>query len=304
MKFEPLYIAFCCDNNYVPYLLTAINSICKTNLKHKIVFCIFSSELREENIIKIKNLIDNAPLYNKECLFFNINNEDTKGILLDNLDSRITIATCYRFFVPYYLRESCKKVLYLDVDLCVCNDIEELFKIDLEGNVIGAVNEIVPYCRRLDINNYFNAGVLLIDVDKWNKENLTDKCLSELKRVAYPLADQDVLNIILKNCRFILEEKFNYKYNLDSLKNSNYMPPKDVCIIHFLSESKPWCLWTQDFDVVKEIYNKYLIEDSSILRPKTNTQIRKTIKNAYIAGKYKMCMFWILKYLRMKILKR
>ena len=54
----------------------------------------------------------------------------------------------------------------------------------------------------------------------------------------------------------------------------------------------------------KEIYNKYLIEDSSILRPKTNTQIRKTIKNAYIAGKYKMCMFWILKYLRMKILKR
>ena len=301
MEFIPKYIAFCCDNNYVPYLLTAINSVCKNNEKHRIIFCIFSSDLEQENIIKIKNLLANTPPYNKECLFFNIQMEELNGVLLDNLDKRITIATCYRFFVPYYLKGVCKKVLYLDVDLCVCNDIEELFYIDLKDNIIAAVKEVIPYCKRLDIHNYFNAGVLLIDVEKWNEKNLTDRCINELRQIAYPMADQDVLNIILKEHKYILDEKFNYKYNLDSLKNSNYMPPENVVIIHFLSESKPWCLWTQDFDVVKKIYNKYLIIDVKILQPKTTTQIRKTIKNAYIAGKYKNCLYWIIKYLKMKL---
>lgn len=213
------------------------------------------------------------------------------------------MATCYRFFVPYYLKNICSKVLYLDVDLCVTNDLNELFSVNLNNNIIAAVNEVIPYHKKLKLDNYFNAGVLLIDVQKWNQNDFTTKCINELKRIAYTMADQDVLNILLKDNRYILPEKFNYKYNLDSLKDSNYMPPEDVCIIHFLAESKPWCLWTQDFNVVKSIYNKFLLskENVNLILPKTSRQIRKMIKNSYTAGKYSICKYWILKYIKLKL---
>jgi len=300
---EKKYVAFCCDNNYAKYLMTTINSICITNINQKIVFCIFSSDLDNQSKEAIKSLILNVPPYNKEYLFFDIDDNKLEGVLLDNLDNRITIATCYRFFVPYYLNNICDKVLYLDVDLCVTNELDELFSVSLNDNIIGAVNEVVPYHRELKIENYFNAGVLLIDVKKWNQNDFTKKCINELKRIAYKLADQDVLNILLKDNRYILPEKFNYKYNLDSLKKSNHMPPDDVCIIHFLAESKPWCLWTQDFNVVKNIYNKFLLskENANLTLPKTSTQIRKMIKNSYTAGKYSVCKYWILKYLKLKL---
>ena len=61
MNNDKKYIAFCCDNNYAEYLLTTINSICKTNINKKIVFCIFSSDLNNQGKEAIKSLILNTP---------------------------------------------------------------------------------------------------------------------------------------------------------------------------------------------------------------------------------------------------
>lgn len=285
MDFRRFDIAFCCDNGYVPYLLVAINSVCLSNKKRNIFFHIFSEGLCNESIDKIVDIVKSN---GQNCEFYIIDKRNLKNIRLDKLDKRITMATCYRFFVPQFLKGITDRVLYLDVDLCVCGCLDELFTCDMGDKTIGVVLENIPYSERLNIREYFNAGVLLIDIDKWMKNKFTHICIEELSNNSYPMADQDVLNIKLENDKYILNEKFNYKYNLDYYKESNYMPTANVCIIHFLSESKPWCVWTKYFSVVQNIYNTYIPQKYplKLLEPRTSTQMRKMIKNSLASGNY------------------
>lgn len=301
MGFRRFDIAFCCDNGYVPYLLVAINSVCLSNKKRDIYFHIFSEGLHNENIDKIVNVVkDNG----QNCKFYIIDKNNLKNIRLDKLDKRITIATCYRFFVPQLLNGIIDRVLYLDVDLCVCGCLDELFNCNMHNKVIGAVLEKIPYSERLNIEKYFNAGVLLIDINKWMDKDLTSVCIEELSNNSYPMADQDVLNIKLENDKYILSEMFNYKYNLDSYKESNYMPPANVCVIHFLSESKPWCMWTKYFSVIQKIYNTYIPQKYplKLLEPRTSTQMRKMVKNSFASGNYFESIYYSCLYVRGKII--
>ena len=81
----------------------------------------------------------------------------------------ISLDAYSRYFIPKYISE--EKVLYLDADLLVLKNLEDIFDIDMKDYPIAAV---------MDTDNQsFNAGVLLIDNGLWKRENMTEQLVNE-----------------------------------------------------------------------------------------------------------------------------
>ena len=69
-------------------------------------------------------------------------------------------------------------------------NLSALWKTDLDGKVLGAVEDTLsPRLERRDpeldkvprVARYFNAGVLLIDLERWRKEYVTERALHYLE---------------------------------------------------------------------------------------------------------------------------
>ena len=138
------------------------------------------------------------------------------------------------------LKTNLEKVLYLDVDIIVKNNILELFNTDLENKALGAVMDFgdSDYIKNLKSNveinpshTYFNSGVLLIDCKKWKEQDISKKLFSIEKRYRGKLLcnDQDVLNKVFENDYKILPQKFNA-----------LIVKEDTVIRHYYSKPKPW----------------------------------------------------------------
>lgn len=116
-------------------------------------------------------------------------------------------------FIPELLSDE-DRVIYLDSDTIVVGSFKDLIGIDLKNNYCAAVLD-VPLPNFKDKvgfssqDNYYNSGVLLMDLDKLRKDNIQDKLVASIdKQVKY--ADQDVLNIVLKGRILTIPPKYNF----------------------------------------------------------------------------------------------
>ncbi len=159
-----------------------------------------------------------------------------------------------RMLVPSILPHSASRLLYLDSDIVVIDSLRPLFETKLGGAIVGAVPDtIAPWVNLsfrsdvLKLSNpsfYFNSGVLLIDVEAWQNERLTEKAfafnesLPPGTRLSFP--DQDLLNAILADFWLPLDRRWNFFNQTDeeSLNLQSYL--SEATIVHFASGKKPW----------------------------------------------------------------
>lgn len=157
-----------------------------------------------------------------------------------------------RMLVPNSLPRAGARLLYLDSDIVVIDSLRPLFDASLAPAVLAAVPDPVPpwidRSFRTEVLNlpdpefYFNSGVLLIDIDAWQRKAVTEKAfdfinnLSAGTRLRYP--DQDVLNAILANCWLPLDRKWNYFRVTDADGLQGFRA--EAAIVHFASGKKPW----------------------------------------------------------------
>jgi lipopolysaccharide biosynthesis glycosyltransferase len=152
-----------------------------------------------------------------------------------------------RVFIPYFIPAAVKKVLYLDVDMIMLADIAKLWKHGIHPFPVAAVQD--PRIKTVDnswggIKNYkelgldpktafFNSGLMIMDTQKWRKDNIAQKvidCLQNNKKyLNYP--DQYVLNVVLANNWLRLDPLWNHFADLDSQQAEPFL-------IHYI-ERKP-----------------------------------------------------------------
>ncbi len=223
------------DNNYAPFAAVLITSVCH-NTKSFCNFYILDGGITKENKEKILELKNQ---FNNFSLDFVQVDENKIGLKDFILNSYITKATYYRFMIPKIFCDI-KKLLYLDSDMIVKKDITELYLKNIDSYFLGAVKDYgsTKYINKLKNNleidkshNYFNAGVLLLNNQKWIKENIFEKLLKIKEKYKTKLLcnDQDVLNKCFENNYFSLD----YKYN--SLTNDT-----NTLIRHYYGPIKPW----------------------------------------------------------------
>ena len=136
--------------------------------------------------------------------------------------SRFSIASLYRLIIPQILSDDIEKAIYLDSDIIVNLDINELWRIELGDKVLGGVPEIfngtntqiLTLCRDNIVKgeDYFNSGVLLINLKILrDKEDLIiDGVKFVGEHTQLTLFDQDTLNRIFSTNYLKLPVEFNY----------------------------------------------------------------------------------------------
>lgn len=147
------------------------------------------------------------------------------------------------------------KVLFLDPDILVLEDLGLLWQTPLDGHVLAAVtDQAIPTCgsprgvkntQSLGIPRdapYFNAGVMLIDLDHWRETNVTGRALEYLRAWdgRTDFYHQEALNSAVWNEWLPLGARWNI---IASLTGRPYGPAvESPGIVHFSGYFKPWKL--------------------------------------------------------------
>lgn len=136
---------------------TTIKSLCVHHDNRK--FYIFNDDLPREWFQVMEKRLETL---NSEIVNVQINSRILKGYRLPF--EGVSYAPLFRYFIPKYVSEV--RVLYLDSDIIVRKQIDELWDLDLTGISLVAVRDDF-------YTPIFNAGFLLINNDMWRAENVT-----------------------------------------------------------------------------------------------------------------------------------
>jgi lipopolysaccharide biosynthesis glycosyltransferase len=166
---------------------------------------------------------------------------------------QITRATYLRLMMLEVLSPTIKRVLYLDVDLIVNGDLRPLWNTDLGNKVCGAVvdpgvngDEFAAKWSLSRPGQYFNAGMMLIDLDRLRSKPFLQQAIAILEDPTKPCeyADQDALNIALWNQWLPVDPGWNFqrKFLYDHCAAWKALNPmrREPVIIHYTERYKPW----------------------------------------------------------------
>ena len=156
--------------------------------------------------------------------------------------SHITNATFLRLYISELLPNDVEKALYLDIDILINTNLENLFCLNFSTPICAAINvpDSLGRGEHLEGHNapYFNSGVLLINMNSWRKMNLLEHFVKVGSQKEFPYVDQDILNIVFRNNWTRLGREFNYLHLYGSGENDQSYSAFPA-IIHFAG-NKPW----------------------------------------------------------------
>ena len=203
------------------------------------------------------------------------------GPVRDLMTSHHISTTAYfRLLAAELLPDEIKRVIYLDSDLLICDDLNQLWNVPLDDNLCLAVPDIAcpfvdakrgspnfqrssPYMattcpirnwRQLGLNGasyYFNSGLMVMDLDRWRREGMADRlvrCLHDNSKYIW-CWDQYALNVELAGRWKRLPMRWNqgghtFEYpTMDSVpvEREEFEAMRDrPAVIHYTTEFKPW----------------------------------------------------------------
>lgn len=270
-------VFFAVDNGYIPFLSVTLRSLIdNTSNENKYAIKILYTSVTDENKEKIKK-------YEKENIsieFVDLNKqlEEIKEKLYTR--NYFSNTTYYRLFIPELYPEY-DKAVYIDSDTVCLSDIAELYNTDMGDNliagipdgVIQAIDIFKDYVERVvgvaDYNNYFNAGVIVMNLKELRDYKFEEKFIYMLEKIKFEVAqDQDYLNRLCKGRVKILDYSWNRMPVMGKTEGK-------INLIHYNLGAKPWYFdnvvyqeyfWeyakkTEFYNEIKELGTKYTDED-------------------------------------------
>ena len=270
-------VFFAVDNGYIPFLSVALRSLIDNTSKENIyAIKILYTNVTEENKIKIKKYeTENISI---EFVDLNKQLEEIKEKLYTR--NYFSNTTYYRLFIPELYPEY-DKAVYIDSDTVCLSDIAELYNTDMGDNliagipdgVIQAIDIFKDYVERVvgvaDYNNYFNAGVIVMNLKELRDYKFEEKFIYMLEKIKFEVAqDQDYLNRLCKGRVKILDYSWNRMPVMGKTEEK-------INLIHYNLGAKPWYFdnvvyqeyfWeyakkTEFYNEIKELGTKYTDED-------------------------------------------
>jgi lipopolysaccharide biosynthesis glycosyltransferase len=237
------------DDNYAyPLGVMFISLLENTNNPERFSLFIIDGGIDSTKKEKLKNDIEQR---GSTLTFLDINSD----IYADfPTRAHISAPAYYRISIPELFESDVKKVIYLDCDLIIKSDLQLIWNIDLENYPIAAVENISKStykASQLNQSDYFNSGVMIINLDIWRKEKIPEQVRAF--KIEHPelicTNDQCALNGVFKGNWKRLPLKWNHQSGLyrhspqvqrfiDSgeYKEALWNPG----IIHYVGWSKPW----------------------------------------------------------------
>ena len=276
-----MYVANCLNEYYAPFSYTMVKSLFETNGAHEIRVFLLHDGLSEEST---KNFFALAKEYGQNIDLIRVQNfsMDPKIYTYGGWNE----LTMYRLLLWDILPAEVDRVLHLDGDMLINQDLGELYNTDFEDNDLVACKDVLAatarkeYCIKthgkefthlFEEGKYFNAGMILMNVKKNRGKDLLKTYEELAKKLNYvlPYPDQDLLNLYHED-KVIYKDTLTYNYpaydgaDLDGGFDEKRIR-NEVAILHYL-DKKPWSQGDHRFyDGEKlwwEVFNTTAYKDS------------------------------------------
>lgn len=247
-----MQIAMATDDNYAPHAAVVVRSLLTQHSHRHIVFNFLQGSGSTSSLTILQGMIEEAG-----AEYRNIQIPAQWEQRLD-AQNNFGLHAWLRILLPELL-PSCDRILYLDSDLVINDRLDELWATDLGGMLLAAVtNPLYPHQsparqKSLGIDDpvqYFNSGVLLMDLAALRREHWTEELVSfaakNRARIVYP--DQDTMNVVLAGRWLHLHPRYNAQAALFELNPRDLPFPEEEsrharqqpAIIHYTGLLKPW----------------------------------------------------------------
>ena len=293
MKRKRIPVFFAVDDNYIDFLEVTIASIID-NAKDEsfaYTFYVLHNGLSKASKKKLKKLKHHRFKFS----FYNVSGSLGQMENRFKLRDYYTLTTYYRLLIPntFFLID---KAIYLDSDIVVLDDLANLYKVELGDNLVAAVpdasvavvkefNDYTTNALGISSKDYFNAGVLVMNLKAMRQNHLLSRVYELSKTTAFRVAqDQDLLNVLCKDKVTYLPLAWNV------------MPIgercTDISLIHYNLIYKPWkrkdIMYQEHF---WHYVKKLNLEES--IKDRLNSITEEYLKNEEegMANLIKLCMY-------------
>lgn len=248
MKSERYSVVSSTDDNYAKYLAIVFASVLRNTAKKDLVdlYCIDGGISKSSRDF----IIETVETEGGKVSFLELDSNDYDDI---ETIKHITKAAFYRLRIPYMLSDRVDKALYLDCDLIVRDDVTKLWELDIESYDVAAVENLSrnTYKRTgLRQSDYFNSGVLFMNLTRWRENHLPEKITKFKKNNPDKVStnDQCAINCIVNNNWYRLPLKWNHQTGINRKKDiKTRYSNKEIAeailnpsIVHFIGADKPW----------------------------------------------------------------
>ncbi|MRX51924.1 glycosyltransferase family 8 protein [Paracoccus sp. S-4012] len=248
-------VLFCANPGYFQHLAAAARSVADTSPGSAVDFHVLTCDSDAEAERKLRDSLSDDRL---SLTIHRVGDARLNDFFVDKFMSK----ECYlRIFAPEVLSSDLDRVLYLDCDLVVLDDLRPLWESALGGKAVGAAPDyprlpsVISPTRRRQLGIpldqvYVNSGVLLIDLVRWRKLGLTRRILDYVETMgpALEFYDQDAINAVLSDELFLLDCRWNlqarmyacgrqaFPLEFEATREARRRP----AILHYTGSEKPW----------------------------------------------------------------
>lgn len=277
-----LNVLYQSDNNYAIFMGVSICSLLENNrAAEEINIYIIDDSISAEIKEQIKGMVAD---YQRNVQFVPIdtilNNDEIRNAFAYT-GMRKNTHSYLKLFVDRLLPDVSGRIVYIDCDTAVEGDISPLMEMDMQGHGIGMVLDSLAIDSRCSVgmkadDNYYNSGIILIDLDKWRRDKYSERIINHVKNVrTYGTVDQDVLNMEFLHDIYTLPIAYNlqpmhlvYPYKLYSAvyrHKEPYYSETEIAeavetpgIIHYLRYvgTSPW--HSNSVHPCEPIFDRYL----------------------------------------------
>ena len=258
-KEKKYHVTLASDSNYIEFVATVLVSLFKNNPDASIAVHLLANALSGDDVCRVQKHI---PQERGELFVYPIDNFEERFKV--GVKATIAITSYARLFLPAILPVDVERVLYVDCDVLFTSPIDEFYNVDFGDSLVaGALDTLADDTAKVAIGcsacePYLNAGVLMIPLDKWRKENVQQQFVDFLvaRNGNVRHNDQGIINAVCKGRKLVVAPRYNVNSNFFShpytlLKESNtpfcslqeYEEAKALpAIIHFTEGflNRPW----------------------------------------------------------------
>ena len=252
-------IAIAPNKPYANYMMVLMQSLFETNSDKKLFFYVLYHELSERERNRIQVFVETN---GADISFVLVENESFSGF---PMEERFSSEAYFRLIVQDVLPKEVDRLLYLDCDMIVTGDIDELYHTELEDKYFAACG----FSTQCECGDEFNSGMLLFDMEKMRRDISLKTYQALTKKLSSDFyLDQALLNaqFAKDGVKYVWKQKYNftcpfYRKFADKIKKE--MPSytlEDIVVVHFAGPGiRPWqmCLTEEE---LKRLDKKNLLD--------------------------------------------
>ncbi|WNI18826.1 glycosyltransferase family 8 protein [Actinacidiphila sp. ITFR-21] len=256
-------VVLCFDSAYVWPACVAVHSVVRTwsSPGPLNIYCLCDSGVTAADRLAVESVARGA---NTRLRFI-----DVEIAVPELRVGHVSAMTYARLLAPELIDAA--RLVYLDCDIVACASVSALLRPIAADYPIAAARDVYgpeldaphiaaarfPFGRRSGAFPYFNAGVLVVDVERWRRQGITRRATALMRDPDWRpvLEDQDTLNHVVDGRFEMLDPRWNVvpvdfikrSFGRTAIPGDRYVPAeyqRDLedapWIVHYLTDRKPW----------------------------------------------------------------